>query len=135
MSNEAITIYEKGLIEFKPTQIVEIAVDDLSAPMETAIELTKMAVIMKNIWLDILQRPPKNEDGKHVPNPAALPWMKEFRMTVKDIHEMTKGVQEKVMMKQMDIMAGFYKEAMKSTDTKGMISKIKELQKNVGSSE
>ena len=134
MSNEAIAIYEDGLINFEPTQIVKIAVGDLSAPMETAIELTKMAVVMKNIWLDILRRSPKNDKDEYIPNPAALPWMKEFRMTVKDIHEMTKGVQEKVMMKQMDIMAGFYKEAMKSTDTKGMISKIKELQKNVGSS-
>jgi len=135
MSDEAITLFEKGLIQFTPTEIVKIAIGDLSAPMETAIELTKMAVIMKNIWLDILQQSPKDEKGKYTPSPAALPWMKEFRMTVKDIHDMTKGVQEKVMFKKMDMLGDLYKIAVKDLSPSDMIKKIKELQKNDGSSE
>ena len=122
------------ITEFKPTQIIEIAVGDLSAPVASSVELSKLALIEKSILVDLLQNASRDEEtGKLFLHPDTLGWAREFRMLLKDIHEITKGVQEKVQMKQLDLVAEVYKQAMKKMDNTEVIDLIKKLETKHGS--
>jgi uncharacterized membrane protein YfbV (UPF0208 family) len=65
-------------------------------------------------------------------HPDTLGWAREYRMLLKDIHELTKGVQEKVQMKQLDIVTEVYKQAMKKMDNTEVINLIKKLESKHG---
>lgn len=118
-----------ALVVFRPSEVVQISVGDLSAPVQTGVELSKLAVLEKNILVDMLAHTQRDEEsGNLVLHPDALAWARELRMLYGDIHALTSGVQEKVMMKKMDIIGALYKEMVKNKDPKDVINTIRELQ-------
>jgi len=129
MSQGDITIQDNTSIQMNPTEIVKISVGDLTAPVATSVELSKLAIIVKEVFLDLLVHSERDEEsGQLVVHPDALAWEKEFRLLLKDIHELTKGVQEKVMLKKMDIVAQLYKQATKGKSTAEIIKTVRELE-------
>ena len=129
MTELSVEELKTELAIFEPSEVVKISVGDLSAPVQTGVELSKLAVLEKNILVDLLAHTEREEvSGKLILHPEALSWARELRMLYKDIHEMTSGVQEKVMMKKMDIIGALYKQMMKDNKPKDIIKKIRELQ-------
>ena len=129
MSQGEIVIQDNKLIQMNPTEIVKISVGDLTAPVATSVELSKLAIIVKDVFLDLLVHSDRDEEsGQLIVHPDALAWEKEFRLLLKDIHELTKGVQDKVMMKKMDIVAQLYKQATKGKTTAEIIKTVRELE-------
>jgi len=121
--------------EYEPTEIVKISISDLTVPIDTAIELSKLAVIEKGILIELLKDAEKHKDTKKwILHPDTIYWAKELRMIIKDLNDMTKGVQEKAMLKKMDIVGDLYKEILKKTDDHDMVKLIKSLDKNDGES-
>ena|SRR5271157_2994845 len=68
-----------------------ISLDDLSIPMQAATEMTKIGVFLK-MMVQIIYNNGKGEHGE--PPDSLLPWVKEYRQTVKDIWELENGVLE-----------------------------------------
>ena len=129
MEDTALAKPEELALLFEPTQIIKISVGELSAPVETAIELQKLAILEKTLLMDILQHSDRDEEsGKLFIHPEALGWARELRMILKDIHDLTKGVQEKVMLKKMDVMGNLYKQVLKDKKPEDIIRTIRELQ-------
>lgn len=129
MEEAEITDLTTALTIARPTDIVEISVRDLTAPVQVATELTKLAVIEKLIFLDLMthsQRDP--ETDQLIPHPEALAWARELRNILKDIRELTKGPQEKMLMKKMDIVGAMYTKLMKEKTPKEVIELIREMQ-------
>jgi len=128
MTDTALATIEDLIVKFEPTEIVKIAIGDLSAPVETAVELSKLAIIEKNLLVDLLAHSERDEDtDKLYIHPEALGWARELRMTLKDIHSLTQGVQEKVMLKKMDIIGELYKKVIKENKPEDIIKRIREL--------
>ena len=120
-----------NIVEYEPTQIIKIQVGDLTLPVDTGVELSKLAVVEKTILVELLKEAEKHEEsGRLLLHPDTLPWAKELRLLLKDIHEMTKGVQEKAMLKQMDVVGDIYKQALKNMDNKELVTLIRKLEKN-----
>lgn len=116
-------------IMMEPTEIVKIAVGEITAPVATGTELTKLLIIVKNVFLDLLTHSTRDdESGQLIPHPEALAWEKELRLLIKDVHDLTKGVQDKVMMKKMDLVADLYKQATKGKTPQEIIKTVRELQ-------
>ena len=131
MSQEEIIVQDNKLIEMNPTEIVKISVGELTAPVATSVELSKLFITVKDVFYDLLTHSKREEETNQlIPHPDALAWEKELRLLLKDINELTKGVQEKVMMKKMDIVAELYKQATKGKSTKEIIQTVKELNAN-----
>ena len=130
MDNNQIELEDSSIIKMRPTQIVKIAVGDLSAPVATGTELSKLAVIEKEIIMDLLSHSERVND-KLILDPNALYWIKEYRMLLKDIGDLTRGVQEKVIMKQMDVVGELYKKIIKDKPPEEIIKMVRDLSKNV----
>lgn len=129
MSKGEIVVQDNQLIQMNPTEIVKISVGDLTAPVATSVELSKLAIIVKDVFLDLLVHSTRDEEsGQLIPHPDALAWEKELRLLLKDIHELSKGVQEKVMLKKMDIVAALYKQATKGKTPQEIIQTVRELE-------
>lgn len=129
MKESPLATVQKLLVTFKPTEIVQISVGDLSAPVETGVELSKLMLIEKNLLVDLLAHTDRDkESGKLIIHPDALGWARELRMLLKDIHDLTRGVQEKVLLKKMDVVGELYKSVIKNNKPEDIIRTIKELQ-------
>jgi len=129
MSKGEIVVKKEELIKFKPTEIVLIELGELSAPIATAIELQKLAITQKNVYLDLLTHSPRDEDSDRlIVDPSAIHWGREFRATLKVIHDLTRGVQEKAMMKKIDIVGEMYKQLAKDKEPSEIIKMIRELE-------
>jgi hypothetical protein len=129
MSKGEIVVQDNKLIEMNPTEIVKISIGDLTAPVATSVELSKLAIIVKDVFLDLLVHSERDEETNQlVPHPDALAWEKELRLLLKDIHELSKGIQEKVMLKKMDIVAQLYKQATKGKSPQEIIKTVRELE-------
>ena len=129
MSKGEIIIQDNKLIEMNPTEIVKISVGDLTAPVATGVELGKLFLIVKDVFLDLLTHSERDEETNQlIPHPDALAWEKELRLLIKDMHDLTKGVQEKVMLKKMDIVAQLYKQATKGKSPQEIIQTVRELE-------
>jgi len=129
MSKGEIVLSNASLIKMRPTEIVQISLGDLTAPVATGIELQKLAIIQKDVFLDLLTHSSRDKDtDKLIPDPNAIHWGREYRATLKTIHELTKGVQEKAIMKRMDIVGEMYKQLMKEKKPEEVIQLIRELE-------
>lgn len=129
MSKGEIVVKKTDLIKFRPTEIVEIAIGDLSAPIATAIELQKLAITQKDVYLDLLTHSIRDEDTDVLMvNPNAIHWGREFRATLKVIHELTKGIQEKAIIKKMDIVGEMYKQLVKEKKPHEIVELIRDLE-------
>jgi hypothetical protein len=118
--------------KFEPTAVAKIAVGDLTAPVQTGVELSKLAVLQKSIVIDLLQNSKRDKDSNIlILHPDALPWVKEYRMTLKDIDLLTKGVQEKMALKQIDLVGEIYKQALKNMDSIEIVRLVKKLEKGI----
>lgn len=130
MGETDIIVSEQDIIKMEPTQIIKIAVGDLSAPVATGVELSKLAEMEKLVFLDLLTHSKRDEEsGKLIIDPNALDWGKEYKKTLKIIHDLTKGVQEKAMLKKMDVAGALYKSIIKNNKPQDVIKMIKQLQK------
>lgn len=130
MGETDIIVSEQDIIKMEPTQIIKIAVGDLSAPVATGVELSKLAEMEKLVFLDLLTHSERDEEtGKLIIDPNALDWGKEYKKTLKIIHDLTKGVQEKAMLKKMDVAGALYKSIIKNNKPQDVIKMIKQLQK------
>ena len=113
----------------RPTEIVEISISELTAPVQVATELTKLAVIEKLVFLDLMTHSQRDPDTNQlIPHPEALAWARELRNIFKDIDLLTKGPQEKMLMKKMDIVGAMYTKLMKEKTPKEVIELIREMQ-------
>ena len=129
MSKGELVLSNATLIKMKPTEIVQISLGDLSAPIATAIELQKLAIIQKTVFIDLLSHSSRDSDSdKLIPDPNAIHWGREYRATLKTIHELTKGVQERAIMKKIDIVGEMYKQLMKEKTPEEVIQLIRELE-------
>lgn len=129
MSKGEIVVKKSDLIKFRPTEIVEIELGELTAPIATATELQKLAITQKNVYLDLLTHSPRDEDSDRLlVDPNAIHWGREFRATLKTIHELTKGVQEKALMKKIDIVGEMYKKLAKDKEPHEIIQLIRDLE-------
>jgi len=129
MSKGEIVVSNLDLAVFRPTEIIEITLGELSAPVATAVELQKLAIIQKQVFLDLITHSSRDEDSdKFIPDPNAIHWGREYRATLKTIHELTKGVQERAIMKKIDIVGEMYKQLMKEKSPEEVIQLIRELE-------
>lgn len=120
----------KSLPEYETTSLVKISVEELTIPIETGIELSKLALVEKQVLIELLKNAERHKDTKKwILHPETLFWAKELRMILKDINDITKGVQEKAMLKKMDIVGDLYKEIIKKAEDKDLITFIKKLEK------
>lgn len=116
------------IVKYEPTQIVKIAVGELTVPVEAAAELSRLALIEKNILVEYLKDAKRDEEtNKWFVPQQALQWSRELRMLLKDIHEINKGVEEKVMMERIDISKIIFKEMAKKMDNEELVSFVKTL--------
>ena len=119
----------EDIVEFEPTEIVKISVGELTAPVETGVELSKLFVYEKKILSELFKDIDRDEEtNKMIIPPDVLKWAKEVRLLAKDINDMTKGVQEKAIMKKIDIVGEIYKKGIKNMDDKKLIKLVKNLE-------
>lgn len=129
MKETGLASLEEALVIFKPTEIVKIAISDVSAPVNTAVELSKLAAIEKKIVVDMLKNTTRDKESQQlIMHPDALAWARELRMTLKEVHELTAGVQEKVMMKKIDVVGELYKKVIKENKPEEIIKLIKSME-------
>ncbi len=122
---------EFDLVEYEPTEVIKITISDLTVPMNTAIELQKLALVEKGVLVELLKDAERHEEsGKLIMHPETLYWAKELRMIIKDIDVLTKGVQEKAMLKKMDIVGDLYKQILKNASDTDLVKLIKKLERN-----
>ena len=122
---------EFDIVEYEPTEVVKLTISDLTVPIETATELSKLALVEKSVLVELLKDAERHEEsGKLIIHPETLYWAKELRMILKDINDITKGLQEKAMLKKMDIVGDLYKEILKKSTDQDLVKLIKRLEKN-----
>jgi len=118
------------IAKYSPTAIVKITVDELTVPIDTGIEMSKLAVSEKEVLLDLLKEAYEHEDEeKRAILKQALEWYRELRHMLKDIHDLTKGVQERAMLKGYEIQGQIAKEMAKKMSNEDLVKFIKTLEK------
>lgn len=119
------------IVEYEPTEVIKISISDLTVPMDTAMELQKLLLVEKAVIVELLKSAEFDKDTKKpILHPETLFWIKELRMGIKDFDAMTKGVQEKAMLKKMDIVGDLYKEILKKSTDHDLVKLIKKLENN-----
>ena len=120
-----------SIIPFDPATIVKIKVGDLSAPLAVGIEMSKLYVsadaivnrLIEDIAVDV-------ETGKTVIPFDLLPWYKEQRMLLSEIHKLTGEVEEKVNMKKLEIQGELFKQLIKNLPADQRVILVKALKRN-----
>lgn len=131
MKEEASIIEEETLNEmlekYSETEILKIKTSELSVPIETAAEVSQLYAVEKQIFINLLKNKRVSEDGITSYDPDALSWAKELRQTAKLVHELTGKVQEKQMLKKMDIAGDLYKMVLEKKSPQEQREAIKKL--------
>ena len=66
---------EFDLVEYEPTEVVKITLSDLTVPVETAVELSKLALVEKGVLVELLKDAERHEEsGKLIMHPETLYW-------------------------------------------------------------
>lgn len=120
-----------AIVPFDPATIVEIKVGDLSAPVRVGTEMSKLYlaadVIVRKLITDIIT---DSDSGITLIPPDLLPWFKEQRMLLTEIHKMTGEVEQKVEMKRMELQAELFKQVIKNLPPDKKIILLKALKTN-----
>lgn len=120
-----------AIIPFDPATILKIKVGDLSAPVAVGVEMSKLYVsadeIVRRLINDITV---DAETGKTVVPFDLLPWYKEQRMLLSEIHKLTGQTEEKIGIRRMELQAEIFKKLIKDLPAQEKISLIKQLKKN-----
>lgn len=118
--------------KFEPTKIIKIMVGDLTVPIDTASELSRLAQVEKDIILNFFMKAAEAEDEsvKKSNLAQALKWAAEYRHLNTAIHSMTKGVQDKAMIKGFEVQGDLYRELIKKLPQDKVIEIVNELRKN-----
>lgn len=120
-----------AIVPFDPATIVEIKVGDLSAPVRVGTEMSKLYlaadVIVRKLITDIIT---DSDSGITLIPPDLLPWFKEQRMLLTEIHKMTGEVEQKVEMKRMELQAELFKQVIKHLPPDKKIILLKALKTN-----
>jgi len=119
-----------SIIEFDPATIVKIKVEDLSAPVAVAVEMSKLYLsadqIVKRLIQDIKEDP---ETGRAIIPFDLLPWYKESRLLLSEIHKLTGEVEDKVNLRKLELQADIFKQFIKDLPQDQKIILIKALKK------
>ena len=122
-----------SIIPFDPAEIIEIKVSDLSAPVAVGVELSKLYVsadaIIKRLIQDIYV---DDDSGKTLIPPDLLPWYKEQRMLLSEIHKMTGEVEQKTHMKKLELQVELIKSFIKDLPQTEKIILMKRLKNTNG---
>lgn len=115
--------------KLEPTKIVKIMLKDLTVPIDTASELSRLAVVEKDIILHLFTKAAESEDDaeEHLNLRHALKWVAEYRHLNVAIHGMTKGAQEKAMMKSFEVQGDLYRELIKKLPNDRIVEIVNEL--------
>ena len=120
-----------SIIPFDPATIVEIKIGDLSAPVRVGTEMSKLYLasdeIVRKLINDIIT---DSDSGITLIPPDLLPWFKEQRMLLTEIHKMTGEVEQKVEMKRMELQAELFKHVIKNLPPDKKIMLLKALKIN-----
>lgn len=120
-----------SIIPFDPATIVKIKVGDLSAPVAVGVEMSKLYVsadmIVKRLIEDIST---DTETGKASIPFDLLPWYKEQRMLLSEIHKLTGEVEDKIDMKKLEIQGELFKQLIKDLPQDQKVILIKALKRN-----
>lgn len=103
-----------SIIPYDPATILEIKVGDLSAPVAVGVELSKLYLSSDAIVQELIKDVKRDEEtNRLIVPPDLLPWYKEQRMLLDEIHKLTGEVEEKVHLKRMEMSAEVYKSLIK----------------------
>jgi hypothetical protein len=120
-----------SIIPFDPATILEIKIGDLSAPVAVGVELSKLYLsadeIVRRLIKDISS---DAETGKTIIPFDLLPWYKEQRMLLSEIHKLTGEVEDKVNMKRLEIQGELFKQLIKNLPADQRVILVKALKKN-----
>jgi hypothetical protein len=120
-----------SIIPFNPATILEIKIGDLSAPVAVGVELSKLYLsadeIVRRLIKDISS---DAETGKTIIPFDLLPWYKEQRMLLSEIHKLTGEVEDKVNMKKLEIQGELFKQLIKNLPADQRVILVKALKKN-----
>lgn len=136
MSEESSALIEKETLDdlikkYTPTEILEVKMSEWSVPIETAAEVSQLYAVEKKVLIELLEnREVHEETGKTVFDPQTLKWARELRQTAKLIHELTGKVQEKQLLKKMDIAGELYKKVMENMTPQEQRAAIKNMRDN-----
>lgn len=120
-----------SIIQFDPATIVKIKVGDLTAPVAVGTELSKLYVSADEIVRLLIQGVKIDEETKQpIIPPDLLPWYKEQRMLLSEIHKMTGKTEDNIRIRQMELQADVFKQLIKDLPEGKKIGLIKVL-KNV----
>lgn len=120
-----------AIIPFDPATIVKIKVEDLSAPVAVGVEMSKLYVSADAIVHRLIQDIKTDaETGKTVIPFDLLPWYKEQRMLLSEIHKLTGEVEDKVNMKKLEIQGEIFKQLIKDLPQDQRVIIIKALKRN-----
>jgi hypothetical protein len=120
-----------AIIPFDPATIVKIKVEDLSAPVAVGVEMSKLYVSADAIVHRLIQDIKTDiETGKTIIPFDLLPWYKEQRMLLSEIHKLTGEVEDKVNMKKLEIQGEIFKQLIKDLPQDQRVIIIKALKRN-----
>ena len=104
---------------------------DVSAPVAVGVELSKLYLttdeIIRRLLLDVK---PDEETGKLIIPFDLLPWVKEQRMLLTEIHKLTGEVEDKANMKKLEIQGELFKQLIKDLPQDQKVILIKALKRN-----
>ena len=119
------------MIPFDPATILKIKVGDLSAPVAVGVEMSKLYVCADAIVHRLIQDIKTDiETGKTIIPFDLLPWYKEQRMLLSEIHKLTGEVEDKVNMKKLEIQGEIFKQLIKDLPQDQRVIIIKALKRN-----
>ena len=117
-----------AIINYDPATLLQIKVGDLSAPVIVGTEMSKLYLTNDEIVRRLLSTVTTDEEtGELLIPPDLLPWMKEQRMILIEVHKVTGEIEKEVGMKKLDLQIKLFKEYFKDLTPTQKIKKIKEL--------
>lgn len=120
-----------SIIPYDPAEIVKIKVGDLSAPVAAGTEMSKLYLVADKI-VDLLVKTIKidEEADELIIPPELLPWAKEQRALLSEIHKMTGEVEQKVYLEKVQLASKLVAEHFKTLTAPEQIIFLKELKKD-----
>jgi len=120
-----------SIIPFDPATLVQIKVGDLSAPVAVGVEMSKLFLVADDIVKLLVQSVRiDGETNQPVIPFDLLPWVKEQRMLLSEIHKLTGEVEDKVNMKKLEIQGELFKQLIKDLPQDQKVILIKALKRN-----
>lgn len=121
------------IIEWDPAEIVEIKVGDLTAPVAVGSEMSKLYLASDQIVKKLIADIKEDEEGNAIIPLDLLPWFKEQRFLLSEIHKMTEEVQQKAQLKKMELSAKVFADYFKDLPQEQKVKMVKQWKKKQSS--